>query len=144
MLFRNTPYLVLLVVAIFQYLPGRAWVPRNEGSPHVTTLETGKSHGRDSFTAFSYRCEVVEKAMKENRWKKRIYKGAVRVHKRVSQKDLLVEFFVITGANTNTVKALISTQLFFLFLKGILKSWMFWLTAIIIRFIHLRLKSVIF
>ena len=68
MLFRNTPYLVLLVVAIFQYLPGRAWVPRNEVSLHVTTLETGKSHGKDSvYTAFSYRCEVVEKAMEENR-----------------------------------------------------------------------------
>ena len=49
MLFRNTPYLVPLVVAIFQSLPGRAWVPRNEVSLHVTILETGKSHGRDSF-----------------------------------------------------------------------------------------------
>ena len=71
MLFRNTPYLVLLllVVTIFQSLPGRAWVPRNEESVHVTTLETGKSHVRDSFTCtpFSYRCEVVGKAMEENR-----------------------------------------------------------------------------
>ena len=69
MLFRNTPYLVLLVVAIFQSLPGRAWVPRNEVSLHVTTLETGNLTREILLHPLFlyYRCEVVGKAMEENR-----------------------------------------------------------------------------